>query len=184
MSAGSCRRPHCFVILGAAVWPGGEPSRAMRRRVEAAVEAWRQRGGGEALFLPTGGVGRFGPSEASVMRDLLVEAGVDPARVVLEEQGTDTFSSLRGCAEILGRCGAPGAITLCTDAYHLLRCRTILRLLGVRVTSVAVAGSRAELGTWTWLRQWARELAGLPWDVLLAVWHRLRPGRGRSSEPR
>jgi hypothetical protein len=53
------------VIFGAAVHCGGRPSTTLRRRIEAAA-AFGARFA-DRMFNPTGGVGRFGPSGASVM---------------------------------------------------------------------------------------------------------------------
>ena len=85
-----------IVIFGAAVRPGGRPSTTLHRRVEAAA-AFGARFA-DPLFVPTGGVGRFGPSEASVMAELLVSRGVPEERILLEETGTDTMSSVRAVA--------------------------------------------------------------------------------------
>src|SRR5262249_18995166 len=81
------------VIFGAAVRPGGRPSTTPGGGGGAAAEFARRFD--DPLFLPTGGIGRFGPSEASVMTALLAAHGVPPDRVVLEESGTDTLSSAR-----------------------------------------------------------------------------------------
>jgi vancomycin permeability regulator SanA len=156
-----------FVILGAAVWQGGEPSPAMRRRVAAALRA--ARGVEGARFLPTGGVGRYAPSEASVMARLLVEAGIEVERIVLEEQATDTLSSVVGCVRILERDGDIAAVTVCTDAYHVARVRAVFRVFGVRTAAAAAHGGARSLGTRRYTWALAREALGLPWDVALAV---------------
>ncbi len=87
------------VIFGAAVRPGGRPSTTLVLRVEAAA-AFASRFA-EPLFVPTGGVGRHGPSEASVMAGLLEGRGVPPSRILLEETGTDTLSSARAVVALL-----------------------------------------------------------------------------------
>ena len=88
-----------MVIFGAAVRPDGRPSTALRLRVEAAArfgEALRARGQ-NPFYVPTGGVGRFGPSEAAVMSELLRSLGVCAGRIVTEETATNTISSARAC---------------------------------------------------------------------------------------
>ena len=160
-----------IVILGAAVWPGGEPSPALRRRVRAALDAACAREG--ARFLATGAVGRHPPSEASVMRALLVEAGIAPERIVLEERGTDTFSSLVRCARILRAHGAV-EIVVCSDANHVPRAWLTLRALGVRAERAPARSDRRALGLLRWSRAVAHELVATPWDVSLALLERLR----------
>jgi vancomycin permeability regulator SanA len=159
------------VILGAAVWPGGRPSPALRRRVEAALDA--AQGDSTARFVATGAVGRHPPSEARVMGDLLVAAGIARDRVVLEETGTDTLSSLVATARILRRAGAR-SVFVCSDAYHVPRCRAVLRALGVRSRGAPAHGGRRAVGTARWLARVAREAMATPWDVALAFRARSR----------
>jgi vancomycin permeability regulator SanA len=155
-----------IVVMGARVLAGGRPSGALRRRVAAAVAA----ADAETRFLVTGAVGDHPPSEARVMAGLLHAAGVPPARVALEETGTDTFSSLRACARLLREAGAC-EVLVCSDDYHVPRCRAVLRALGVRAAAVPARGTRAASGTRSWLWALAREAGGLPWDVALAALH-------------
>jgi vancomycin permeability regulator SanA len=163
-----------IVILGAAVWRGGAPSPALRRRVAAAVEASRAYPG--ARFLPTGAVGRHPPSEASVMRDLLVDAGIEPGRIVLEETGRDTLTSLVACARIVRAAG--GRVVVCSDAYHVPRCRLVLRALGMASDAAPARGAWRRLGAAGFARAVAREAAATPWDVALALAARLRGDPG------
>ncbi len=156
-----------IVIFGAAVRPGGRPSAMLRRRVEAAA-AFSVRFT-EPLFVPTGGVGRHGPSEASVMRALLVECGVAPGRILLEESGTDTLSSARAVARLLRADGLAAPVFAASSAFHLPRCVLLLRLFGVPARAAgppwASAGSRWTTRAWWWLR----EAAALPYDLILAL---------------
>lgn len=160
-----------IVILGAAVWRGGAPSPALWRRVAAAARV--AHANPDALLLPTGAIGRHPPSEASVMRRLLLDAGVEAGRIVLEEQGTDTLSSLRHCARIVRAAGAD-RILVCSDAYHVPRCRAILRVLGVRSVAVPARGARRSLGARRFAIAVLREVAATPWDVALALAFRAR----------
>ena len=115
-----------IVIFGAAVLPGGEPSPTLRARVEAAFRC----GGPGARYLPTGAVGRHGPSEARVMAGLLERLGVPPGQIVLEETGVNTRSSARACAALLA--AERGPVRVASSGYHLPRCRMLLRMAGIR----------------------------------------------------
>jgi vancomycin permeability regulator SanA len=159
-----------IVVLGARVLPGGRPSGALRRRIAAALAAADP----ETRFLVTGAVGDHPPSEARAMAELLRAAGVSDARIVLEETGTDTLSSLIACVRLLREAGATEVIA-CSDDYHLPRCRAVLRVLGVRAAAAPARGTRAAAGPRSWLWALAREAGGLPWDVALAA---LRGRRG------
>lgn len=160
------------LILGCKVGPGGVPSRAMRRRVEVASSLGRSLG--PVLFVPIGGVGQFGPAEALVMQRLLTEAGVPDDVIYPVPEGTNTIQSLRACWPVLvaaTRGLTRGDVYVCTDRYHVRRCRAILRAWGA-VTRAAVrhredegAGERLVYMLW-------RDRLALVKDVPRALWWR------------
>lgn len=166
--------PPVIIIFGAAVRPNGRPSGTLRRRVEAAAAFGATLSG--AIYMPTGAVGRFGASEASVMADILMRLGVPKSRIRLEETGTDTLSSARACARMLRPAGGgryPGRVYAATSAYHQARCLALLRLAGVPARAAppprAPASARF-LPRWSWR---LRETAALPYDLAVAVALRL-----------
>jgi vancomycin permeability regulator SanA len=157
------------VIFGAAVRPDGSPSPTLRRRVEAALACGART---EApLYVPTGARGRYGASEASVMARQLREAGVAPERILPEETGTDTLSSVRAVVRIVRDGGLSGPVHVATSGYHLPRCVMLLRLAGVAATACG-APPPAE-GFWPRWYWRMREAAAIPYDALLLVWLRL-----------
>ena len=164
---------HCFVIFGAAVKPDGSPSGTLQRRVEG---AWRlSRATDQPLFLVTGGQGRFGPPEAQVMRQLLLDLGASDNQILLDEESSDTLDSAIRCAELIHAQGkAIATVTVCSSRYHNYRCQLLLRMLGVDCRRGAMPSDRPALGMFKWLYYWLREAAAIPWDVLLLALHRLR----------
>ena len=164
-----------IVIFGAAVRSDGRPSATLRRRVEAAA-AFGARFAAP-VFLPTGGVGRFGPSEASVMRTLLLVLGVPAGRIVLEESGTDTLSSARAVAGLLHARGPQAPVFAASSGYHLARCVLLLRIFRVKARAAGPPWVGAGSGWLARVYWWARECAALPYDALLAAVIRFR-GRG------
>jgi uncharacterized SAM-binding protein YcdF (DUF218 family) len=157
------------VIFGAAVRPGGRPSATLRRRVEAAA-AFAARFAAP-VFVPTGAVGRFGPSEASVMRGLLLQHGVAAERILLDESGTDTLSSARAVARILRSRELTDTVFVASSAFHLARCVMLLRMFGVSARAAGPPWVRA--GPW-WAYWWIREALALPYDAVAACVQRLR----------
>jgi uncharacterized SAM-binding protein YcdF (DUF218 family) len=120
------------------------------------------------LFVATGGVGRFGPSEASVMARLLADFGVPPERIVLEETARDTLGSVRACARLLRDHAGP--VYAATSAYHLARCVLLLRLAGFAARPCPPPAFPAARGLgkrWYWR---LREVLALPYDAALSVW--------------
>jgi uncharacterized SAM-binding protein YcdF (DUF218 family) len=164
-----------IVIFGAAVRPGGRPSTTLHRRVEAAA-AFGERFA-DPLFVPTGAVGRFGPSEASVMAALLVSRGVRQERILLEETGTDTLSSVRAVAALVRRHAAAAPVFAATSLYHLPRCLLLLRLMGIPAHPAIPPAVPAATRWWRRLYWWLREVPALPYDVALALLLRLRGQR-------
>lgn len=159
-----------IVIFGAAVRPGGAPSPALRRRVEAA--AIFGAGLPEPLYVPTGGRGRYGPPESAVMAALLRGRGVPPERILEEPTGTDTLSSVLACAALLRARGHAGPVFAATSGYHLPRCLLLLRLAGLPARAVPPPGADP-----SWPRRWywrLREAPALPYDAALMLAARLR----------
>ena len=146
-------------MFGAAVRPDGMPSPALAHRIASAVAAARLYP--DADLFCTGGVGRYGPSEASVMARLIATA-IDPARLHLDEASGDTLQSVRAAAAFMRANGYRIAIA-CTDRYHQPRVRMLFALARIRSRGLAVAHAddRAYLR-----RMRAREALALPYDLL------------------
>jgi uncharacterized SAM-binding protein YcdF (DUF218 family) len=155
------------VIFGAAVRPDGGPSETMRRRVIAALAAGM--GLVAPLYVPTGGLGRHGPTEAALMRRLLEEAGVAPADVLEEPTATDTLSSAFAVAALLRGRADIGRVVAVSSGYHLPRCVLLLRLAGLRAARGAAAQPGPGFSEWRWR---LREAAALPYDAVAGAWRR------------
>jgi uncharacterized SAM-binding protein YcdF (DUF218 family) len=156
-----------IVIFGAAVRPDGKPSQTLRHRVGAAVRFGKRFA--RPLFIPTGGQGRFGEAEATVMARLLADAGFSDASILREETGTDTLSSVRAVARIVrGR----SPVYACSSAYHLPRCLVLLRLAGIAARPCPPPTVPAATGQWLRWYWRLRETPALPYDVLLMLWLR------------
>lgn len=172
--------PAAILIFGAAVRPDGRPSATLRRRVEAAA-AFGETLELPPLYVPTGGRGRHGPPEASVMAELLRACGVPPARIAEEPTGTDTVSSVLACERLLRARGHAGPVFAATSAYHLPRCVLLLRLAGLPARPAPPPPMPAAR---SWHRRWywrLREVPAIPWDAMLMVLARRR--RRRRSTP-
>jgi uncharacterized SAM-binding protein YcdF (DUF218 family) len=76
--------------------------------------------------------GRPGPTLARAMQDFLVEAGVDPGDLVLEDASTTTYENAANAAPLLEGLGAR-RIVLVTDASHMLRASGCFRGRGLDV---------------------------------------------------
>lgn len=105
------------VILGAAVWDG-QPSPALRERLDIAVELYQK--GLTNRFLCTGGTPGGEPPEATVCARYLTAHGV-PARAIIQEtESRSTWENLTNARKLLNQEGL-NEILLVTHGFHLKR---------------------------------------------------------------
>lgn len=143
------------LLLGAAVWQNG-PSPALTRRTCHAAALFRT--GAVTRIIACGGEGDFPPSEAQVMRDVLVGQGVPPEAILLEDTSTNTVENIANAVTLLD--GQTRGIVIVSDAYHLPRALLIARRLGLTATGSASELPNASLRTF---RRKLREGAGMIW---------------------
>ena len=117
------------VVLGAGV-NGTQPSLSLRTRLDAALDYLEDNP--DIPVVLTGGRG-YGEAitEARCMYDYLTERGVDPNRLILEENAVNTaqnFSFSRSLLEEAGIDPAEDPVAVVTNDFHIYRAR----LLAVR----------------------------------------------------
>ena len=110
-----------IVVLGARVWPGGVPSKALKRRTRRAVELWKAGYAPRVVF--TGGVGAHPPSEAHAAATYALELGLPETSIELEDHSRNTIENARFTRALIG----PARVLVVTDAYHALRSGLIFR---------------------------------------------------------
>jgi len=155
-----------IVVLGAAVWKGGMPSPVLKRRVLHAVNLIKN--GRAKYLLFTGGLGKYPPIEARVMKDLAIKEGIPPKRIILEEESTSTFESAVRCIQIMRKHKWSKAIIV-SDPYHLLRATFLFRSFGVKAVGSGAKGGRKSNPLWKWVYYYIREAAALLWYLILIV---------------
>ncbi len=148
-----------LIVLGAGV-DGTVPSVSLSDRLCAALDYLERYP--DARCVVTGGQG-FGEeiTEARCMADWLCSHGVDPARVLLEEQATDTFENLRFSFALLGE-DFDGTAAVLTSDYHVMRARWIAGDMGFSVRCVGAPTSKVSLK----VNYALREVAGV-WKYLI-----------------
>ena len=119
--------PRIALVLGAAVWAGGQPSPTLRRRAEHAIALYRA--GMVDGIMGCGGLGAHPPTEAEVIAALCREAGIPDSAILREERSTTTRENLTNAQALL----PPGArVVIVTDPYHAPRARLIARQIGMQ----------------------------------------------------
>ena len=130
------------IVLGAGV-NGTEPSLSLRTRLDKALEYLEYWPDIPAVL--TGGTG-YGEeiSEAACMYDYLTEHGVEPERLILEDQAANTaenFALSKPLLEAEGIDPAEDTVAVVTNDFHLARAELIAHRQGYG----QVAGVPAEL---------------------------------------
>src|SRR5699024_38799 len=114
------------IVLGAGV-NGTEPSLSLRTRLDAALDYLETCPDIPAVL--TGGTG-YGEeiSEAACMYDYLTERGVEPDRLILEDQASNTaenFARSRPLLEEAGVDPAADTVAVVTNDFHMARSELI-----------------------------------------------------------
>ena len=154
-----------LVIFGAALRPGGRPSPVLLARIKAGLEMGKRLDA--PLYLPTGGQGPEGPTEAEAMRRALREAGVNDEDILPEPTARDTLESVIEVRRLLGK--HPGPVYAVTSGFHLPRCVVLLRLAGFAAHAAPPPPAPARR-RWWWRM---REVPALPYDAALLIARRL-----------
>jgi len=158
-----------IIVLGAAVKSNGIPSNALLRRVQHAVTLWKA--GAAPLLLMTGGIGRFLPSEAEMMRSIALEAGVPEESILLEPRGLSTLDSAQKCLQLLknsniGSLSQLKAIIV-TDNWHMRRSLMTFRHVGLSAQGNALSYQEQKLTFIRFLSYLIRETLALIWYRIL-----------------
>jgi len=164
--------PNYFVIFGAAVRENGEPSGAMRRRVDAAFKIGKDNP--DSIYIPTGGVGKTKFSEAGTMKMMLMNLGVSEDKIILEEESKDTFASVINCNKILRQKNNFNKVYVSSDKYHIPRCRSLFYLLAFKTESTHPESGLRQNGMIKWYYFYFREFFAIPYDIILMLFYRLR----------
>lgn len=125
------RESDVIIVLGAQVKPDGTPSEALRRRLTAALEAYREK---PQTIIVCGAQGTNEPrAEGDVMRDWLLAQGV-PAEDVIEETASfNTRQNLEYAKAMMEHRGLSQALIVTSD-YHVARALKLCRQVGISAT--------------------------------------------------
>jgi len=154
------RKYRALLILGAAVWPGGVPSATLARRVNFAAKLFRD--GGYDAVIPSGGLGEHPPTEAAVMRDLLIVQGAPAEKIILDEDAKTTMDTAR-FARRWQDAHPDTEIVAVTDGYHRPRTALALWGCGVQARVLAVPNAEPRSTPSQILKMRAREALALPY---------------------
>jgi uncharacterized SAM-binding protein YcdF (DUF218 family) len=153
-----------IVVLGAGLRRNGEPGPALTRRSVRAAELYAQ-GYAPAILCSGGYPLRSVPrSEAEGCRDVLIDHGVPPDAIWIEDQSRSTEENAVYTREIMTANGWDSALIV-SDGYHLLRAGWIFQQLGIHASSSPASAPP----TFNLLTSVAREVVALHWQVVKTI---------------
>lgn len=72
-------------------------------------------------------------SESSVMKEYLIQNGIDSNRIIIEDKSTDTIENIENCIKLI----EPNKkVILISSNYHIVRAKMICNLLGLKVKGI------------------------------------------------
>ena len=106
-----------IIVLGAQMKPAG-PSAVLKFRLDAAYEYLTADEG--TVCVVSGGQGSNEPcTEAEGMYRYLVEKGISPERILLEDKSTDTSENIAYSVQLIG--GTDASVGIVTNNFHVFR---------------------------------------------------------------
>jgi uncharacterized SAM-binding protein YcdF (DUF218 family) len=116
------------LVLGYALAPDGTAQPQLIGRMEHAIDLYK-RGTVHHLVL-SGGVEKAGHTEAGVMRELALAAGIPSDALVLDEAARSTIENFACGRPLLDRLGA-GRVVVVTEPWHMTRAMLLARRQGI-----------------------------------------------------
>lgn len=116
------------LVLGNTVQLDGSPSPRLKARLDRTVELYQQ--GYFPLVIVSGGHGREGFDEGTVMMNYLSAHGIPERAIIVDNGGTTTYASAKNTADIL-RLKNLKSVLVVSQYFHLPRCKIALKGFGI-----------------------------------------------------
>lgn len=144
--------PTNIIVLGCKV-KGTKPSLMLKRRLDTAYKYLIENE--DVTVIVSGGKGYDEQiSEAQCMKEYLINKGISPTRIIMEDKSTSTYENFKFSKEILEENSMPiDSITIVTDGYHQLRASMIAKKFDLKTYNVSGYTSWYLLPTY-FVREW------------------------------
>ena len=142
------------IVLGAKITPGGNPSRMLAGRLNAAARYLEQNPA--SVCIVSGGQGDDeSESEAAVMRRYLLSAGVAEERIIMEDRSEDTHQNIDYSLAIIRERALSEDLVIATQEFHQYRAAVLCRRAGAASVRPATCASPLHLLLCYWVRECA-----------------------------
>ena len=159
-----CKSPKnakAIIILGCKV-NGEKPSRMLTRRLDSAYEFLKENQ--DVICIVSGGKGDDEKiSEAQAMKNYLLDKGVSPDIIIMEDKSTNTYENIENSAEILQNYNINN-IAIVTDGFHQYRAGYIAEKFGLE--SSALNAKTDMLTKWLIPTYWVREWLAVSYEYI------------------
>ncbi len=133
------RKADAVIVLGASQW-NGKPSPAFRARLERAYSIFKE--GYVKYIVLTGGIAQGEKvSESAVGRKYLVQRGIPPSAILMEEKGRNTFESMKAIEPIIKQKRIK-AVILVSHGYHLHRTKRIAKDINIEEVFISAVPTK------------------------------------------
>ncbi len=116
------------VVLGNEVYAGGAPSEALQARLDEGIDIYRRHLAG--IIIVSGGVGKSGYNEATVMARYLREHAIPENKIIIDTAGVNTRATAINTGRIMKEKHFHSAIIV-SQYYHLPRCILAFHQAGI-----------------------------------------------------
>ena len=154
-----------IIVLGAQVRPDGSPSVQLGWRLDAAIEAWKEK---QVPIVVCGAQGSDEPMpEAEAMRKYMIEKGIPAEDIMIDPDSFNTNQNLTNAQKLLSSHTSIGSILVVTSDYHVPRSLAIAEDLGFKASGL---GSPCKPEYWlknhtrealAWIKYWLTKYTGM-----------------------
>jgi vancomycin permeability regulator SanA len=115
------------VVLGNKVNTDGTLSKRLEKRVECGLELYQQ--DRVKILFVSGGLGHEGFNEGDKMKEYLVNKGVPPSKIIVDNEGNNTIASVENTLKLQDSLNFKNVIVI-SQYYHLTRAKMLFKKRG------------------------------------------------------
>ena len=155
------------IIQGSLMNPDGTLTKLLQGRVDRAIEfakLQKEKSGRDIIFVPSGGKGGDEPiSEGEAMERYLLEQGIDPEHILVEDKSSNTWENIEFSMKLIREHSGKldPSVMYSTNNYHVLRAGLIATAQGLALEGVGSGTKR-----YFWVNAFIREFIA----TLYAQW--------------
>lgn len=146
-------KQNVYIVFGAKVKSDG-PAKTLASRLDVAIEVMQK--DSSAVCIVSGGQGPDEPfTEASCMRDYMIERGISPARIIPEEQASNTRENILYSIALIEEHALTDRQIICISSEtHIPRIRLMCKRAGIDALYIKAETPMKQFLFTTWVREY------------------------------